>query len=148
VRLLGPAPPEPPPPPAAPAPAGGAAPRRAWRVETVGAQLRDRADLHRRICAACGRTPGGEPLSRATAALADPERGARGGGGRGESEGDEGGSGNGAVPPADALLLVSGSHPARQVPGMSRCAGPGQAGEVHLAGTATRPPPQGAVSAP
>ncbi|KAI8462952.1 MAG: hypothetical protein J3K34DRAFT_527376 [Monoraphidium minutum] len=79
-----------------------------WRVETVGAQLRDRVDLHRRVCAACGRTPGGEPLTRRAAARADP---------------DGGGGGGGAwvvVPPADALLMVSGSHPGRQVPFVDR----------------------------
>lgn len=89
-----------------------------WRVETIGAQLRDRADLHRRICAACGRTPGGKPLTPPAAARADPDVPGRGtaavpGAGAAAAAG-------GAVPPADALLFVSGSHPARQVPWVDR----------------------------
>lgn len=90
---------------AAAAGSGGAA-SDLWRVETIGAQLRDAADLQRRICAACGRAPTGAPLSS-------------GGGGGGRR-----GSGGG-VAAANALLFVSGSHPARSVPGVDRCAAAG-----------------------
>ena len=74
-----------------------------WRVETVGAQLRDAADLERRILAACG---GG---------------GGSGGGGSSGGGGTSSSSGHpAALRPADALLFVSGSHPARQLPGAQR----------------------------
>jgi hypothetical protein len=73
------------------------------------------ADLHRRICAACGRTPGGEPLTRASAARANPEVGGTSAAAAAAAAAGGGGVA-GAVPPADALLFVSGSHPARQVP--------------------------------
>ncbi len=85
-----------------------------WRVETIGAQLRDGADLERRICAACGTTRGGEPLTRAAAARADHSE---------ATSSSSGSSSHGAgllVPPANALLFVSGSHPVRQVPGVDR----------------------------
>eukprot|EP00877_Chromochloris_zofingiensis_P008586 jgi/Chrzof1/3981/Cz13g15250.t1 len=74
---------------------------RALRVETIGAQMRSRSQLHKLLCAACGRTLEGGPLHEVTNVIT--------------------GSSVAVPPPADALLLVSGSHPVRHLPVINKC---------------------------